>query len=264
MSMLPDEIWREIMAIGVGRSILNYRDLCCLSISCRRLNRISSEDPIWSNLLFRDFGSPTSIPNPPFKALYKTRFERDRSKKLLAWRRSVLIVESQIAVCSKDLERLQLLLSNESKRLNTAVTELKELETVRRASVALNVWQPQIVRGCQKQLVEQCKVPVESRIRDLKMEIRLCRQQIDMSSKACNNKKRFLQERKEALAALKYHPLQPCQPEMKGNNGELKRKKKKKKQKICDDCKLFISTALTILSCLLSYLYFICNFIFER
>ncbi|KAK1317975.1 F-box protein SKIP24 [Acorus calamus] len=235
MSKLPDEIWREIMAIGVGRSILNCRDLCCLSISCRRLNRISSDDPIWSNLLFRDFGSSTSTPNPPFKALYKTRFERDRPKRLLAWRRSVLIVESQIAVCSKDLGRLQLLLLNESKKLNAAVTELNELEMVRRVSVALNVWQPEIVRGCQKQLVEQCKVHVESRIKGLKMQIKFCRQQIDMSNKACNDTKRFLKEWKKDLAALKYHPLQPCQPEVKGNNGKLKRKKKKK-QKICDDC----------------------------
>ncbi|KAK1290474.1 hypothetical protein QJS10_CPB18g02028 [Acorus calamus] len=128
---------------------------------------------------------PTSIPNLPFNALYKTRFERDRSKKLLAWRRSVLIVESQIAICSKDLERLQLLLSNESKRLNAAVTESKELETVRRASVAF-----ERVAASDRERVSKAvggTMQSESRIRDLKMEIRLCRQQIDMFSKACVN-----------------------------------------------------------------------------
>ena len=48
----------------------------------------------------------------------------------------------------------------------------------RQASVALNVWQPEVVRGRQKQLVEQCVVPAESRIHALQMELRLCRQQI--------------------------------------------------------------------------------------
>jgi hypothetical protein len=48
----------------------------------------------------------------------------------------------------------------------------------REASVALNVWQPEVVRGRQKQMVEQCVVPAESRIRALEMELRLCKQQI--------------------------------------------------------------------------------------
>lgn len=54
----------------------------------------------------------------------------------------------------------------------------------RRASVALNVWQPDIIRGRQKQLVEQCAVPVESRIRTLEMEHKLCKQQISVFDKA--------------------------------------------------------------------------------
>lgn len=48
----------------------------------------------------------------------------------------------------------------------------------RQASVALNVWQPEVIRGRQKQLVEQCVVPAESRIHALEMELRLCKQQI--------------------------------------------------------------------------------------
>lgn len=48
----------------------------------------------------------------------------------------------------------------------------------REASVALNVWQPEVVRGRQKQMVEQCVVPAESRIRTLEMELRLCKQHI--------------------------------------------------------------------------------------
>jgi hypothetical protein len=44
--------------------------------------------------------------------------------------------------------------------------------------VALNVWQPQVVRGRQKQLVQQCTVPVDSRLSDLRMELKVCKQQI--------------------------------------------------------------------------------------
>lgn len=48
----------------------------------------------------------------------------------------------------------------------------------RQASVALNVWQPEIVRGRHKQIVEQSVMPAKSRVHALEMELRLCRQQI--------------------------------------------------------------------------------------
>lgn len=57
-------------------------------------------------------------------------------------------------------------------------------DTIRQASVALNVWQPEVVRGRQKQIVEQCDVPAESRIIALEMELRLCKKQITVYDKA--------------------------------------------------------------------------------
>lgn len=54
----------------------------------------------------------------------------------------------------------------------------------REASVALKVWQPEVIRGRQKQIVEQCVVPVESRVHALQMELRLCKQQISGFEKA--------------------------------------------------------------------------------
>ncbi|GAB2303705.1 hypothetical protein Dimus_037689 [Dionaea muscipula] len=60
---LPDELWRRIMEVGVQGSSLTYKDLCCLSISCRRLRRLSDEDSLWSYLLSSDF-SPTAAANP--------------------------------------------------------------------------------------------------------------------------------------------------------------------------------------------------------
>ena len=48
----------------------------------------------------------------------------------------------------------------------------------RQAFVALNVWQPEVVRSRQKQMVEQSAVPAECRIHALEMELKLCKQQI--------------------------------------------------------------------------------------
>lgn len=48
----------------------------------------------------------------------------------------------------------------------------------REASVALNAWQPEVIRGRHKQIVEQCAVPVESRIHALEMELRVCKHRI--------------------------------------------------------------------------------------
>lgn len=44
--------------------------------------------------------------------------------------------------------------------------------------MALNVWQPEVVRGRHKELVEQSVVPVEFRVHALEMEFRVCKQQI--------------------------------------------------------------------------------------
>lgn len=55
---------------------------------------------------------------------------------------------------------------------------------IRQASVALNVWQPEVIRGRHKQIVEQCAVSADSRIHALEMEVRLCKQQITGLDKA--------------------------------------------------------------------------------
>lgn len=89
MSALPDEMWRQILEIGILNSKFSCKDLCCISISCRRLHRLSSEDSIWSHLLSSDFPTPpqqqqeqSSSSNPTIataaaattKSVYKIRF----------------------------------------------------------------------------------------------------------------------------------------------------------------------------------------------
>ncbi|MCL7042251.1 hypothetical protein MKW94_006840 [Papaver nudicaule] len=116
-------------------------------------------------------------------------------------------MESQIFVHSTKLKQLRSQFTEETQRLNSASNELNHLHHVYNftsiffftASVALNVWQPDIVRGSQKQVVEQCTVPIESRIRSLEMEHKLCKQQIAVFKKAYGDEKKRLDTAKKQL-----------------------------------------------------------------
>ncbi|XP_043696726.1 F-box protein SKIP24 [Telopea speciosissima] len=234
MSVLPDEIWRRILEMGIENSKLDYKDLCCISISCRRLSRLSGEDALWSTLISLDFPQRTDGASRSMslysnsKTLYKSSFEKDKARKLAAHRRALLRLESQVSVYAKGLKDIRLRLMEESERMKAAVQELSNSEKVRQASVALNVWQPEIIRGKQKQIVEQCGVPVNSRIAALKMELKLCKQQISALEKAYKDQQRRLDVSKEELSSLKYHPLRDYKltgPRRDGCN--IKRKKLK-------------------------------------
>ncbi|KAI7991786.1 F-box protein SKIP24 [Camellia lanceoleosa] len=227
MSVLPEELWRRILEIGVVETpnLLNFKDLCCLSITCKRLYRLSNDPSLWSSLLSSDFpqfqyplssssssnfiinnSNNPSLNSSP-KALYKIRFEREKARKLAAHHRSVLRIESQIAEHSRKLQEIQLRSVEETEKMKATGAELSNLRKVRQASVALNVWQPEVVRGRHKQIVEQCVVPADSRIHALEMELRLCKQQITGLDKAYRDEKRRLNAAKEQLASVKYHPL---------------------------------------------------------
>ncbi|XP_051138845.1 F-box protein SKIP24 isoform X1 [Andrographis paniculata] len=220
MSALPDEMWRTVMDIGIETKSLQYRDLCSLSISCRRLRRLASEDSLWSFLLLTDFslsaddlkrenGSiSSSIQSGKFKSLYKIRYEKDREKNRLARRRVVLRMESEVAERLRKIRDLELQSSEEKEKLNMVVAELRNLRKARQASVAMNVWQPEVIRGKQKEMIQQSNVPVEFRINALEMEISLCKQQIAGFDKALRLEKRRLHEAEEQLASVKYHPLE--------------------------------------------------------
>lgn len=59
------------------------------------------------------------------------RFEKGKAQRLAAWRRAVLIAESQEAICRKRLEELECQLRNEGERMKEALEELGDLERVR-------------------------------------------------------------------------------------------------------------------------------------
>ncbi|MED6197341.1 hypothetical protein PIB30_055708 [Stylosanthes scabra] len=185
MSLLPDELWRRILEIGIENRSLGYKALCSISISCRRLHRLSDEDSLWNRLLSDDFPlnhnlTPSSLSSSSSsaKSIYKFRFERDKERRVAAHRRALLRKESQVAEHSRRLRAIETRVSQETSKMRETVAELSNLRRVRQASVALNVWQPEVVRGRQKQMVEQSVVPAESRIHALEMELRLCKQQI--------------------------------------------------------------------------------------
>ncbi|KAL6272183.1 hypothetical protein ACE6H2_022875 [Prunus campanulata] len=237
MSALPEELWRRILEIGVQRRGFSYKDLCCLSISSRRLHRLSDEDFLWSHLLSSDFppffspssSSITSAHSSTCKSLYKLRYERDRDKKIAAHRRAVLRKESQVLERSMRLRDMETRLAEETNKMRATLAELSNLSNVRQASVALNVWQPEIIRGRQKQIVEQCVVPVESRFHVLQMELKLCKQQILGLEKAHIDEKRRLALVEEELQSMRYHPLRDLKP-INGVEVEFNIKRKKLKK----------------------------------
>nr|XP_043617420.1 F-box protein SKIP24 [Erigeron canadensis] len=207
---LPDELWRWILELGVETTCLNYKDLCCLSMTCRRLNRLSKEGVLWSKLLTFDFPTqPSSSTNyPPPKTLYQIKFDKDKVKRLLAEKRAVLRVESQVHEHKRKLHEIEGKLVQENDKIKSAIVELKNLLKVREASTALKVWQPAIIHSRQKQIVEHCSVPVASRINALEMEIKLCKQQISGFLKAKKDETTRLEATKERLSRIKYRPLQ--------------------------------------------------------
>ncbi|KAK6159052.1 hypothetical protein DH2020_006366 [Rehmannia glutinosa] len=191
MSVLPDELWRRIIEIGIETKTLDYKNLCCLSITCRTLRRRFS---LVASSSFR-------------LSFFRRWYEKDRERKRLAHRRVVLRIESEIAEHLRKMQEIKLHSSEEKEKMNKAVAELLNLRRIRQASVALNVWQPEVIRGRQRQMVKQSNVPIDIRINTLEMELNLCKQQIAGFDMALRLEKRRLHAAKEELASVKYHPL---------------------------------------------------------
>ncbi|KAB1223116.1 F-box protein SKIP24 [Morella rubra] len=234
MSILPDELWRRVLELGIKTGGWTYKDLCCISISCRRLRKLSNEESPWRHLLLSDFPSDCdpslSCSTSQSKALYRNRYERDRERKLAAHIRAVLRKESQIGEHSRKLRAIESRLAKETENVRATIVELSNLGKVREASVALKVWQPEVIRGRQKQIVEQCVVPVESRVHALQMELRLCKQQISGFEKALKEEKQRLDTAKEELESIKYHPVRDYKSSS-AQGQESNRKRKRKSQK---------------------------------
>ncbi|KAL5706076.1 hypothetical protein ACHQM5_024285 [Ranunculus cassubicifolius] len=210
MASLPDEIWLQILTLGTLNSKLTYKDLCCISISSKRLTKLSNENSLWHTLLLQDFPNSQSNLNQSshnLKSLYKYKFEKERDKQLAAHRRAVFRIESQIFVGIARIKELKEQLNKENEKLKLGLEELRNLERIRSMNVALNVWQPEIVSGNQKRVVEQCVVPIKSRVSAVEMEVRVCKQQIQVLDNGYRDEKRRLSEAKKELELLKYHPL---------------------------------------------------------
>ncbi|XP_020589914.1 F-box protein SKIP24 [Phalaenopsis equestris] len=229
MWFLPDEIWIKILDMGAATKRLSCRDLCSLAVTCRRHNRLSNDPSIWSILLALDFPQPisssSSSPEIPSKSLYRIRFERDKARRITAWKRGILIAESQVSACRERLEEVKLQLRKEGERMKAALEELGSLERIRQASVALNIWQPELVRGSQRQLVEQCFVPIEYRLSNLKMEVDCCKLQIITYKNAFKEQKRRLEESEVFLSRQKHNPLEIYFSGVSGKDSGAKRKR---------------------------------------
>lgn len=58
---------------------------------------------------------------------------------MAAWRRRVLVAESQVAVCASIVRQLETKMASESERLKVALQELAELERARFVGVCYSV-----------------------------------------------------------------------------------------------------------------------------
>lgn len=253
MSVLPDELWRSIMEIGIETKSLNYKNLCCLSIVCRRFRRLAAEDSLWSHILLSDFPSSisdfisadvgtgdsnytsSSTSNSKLKSLYKIRYEKDREKKRLAHRRAVLRIESKIGEHTRKIQEIQLQSLEEKEKMSKTVAEMLNLRRIRQASVAVNVWQPEIIRSRQRQTVQQTNVNVDVRINNLEMELRLCKQQIAGFDKAIRVEEKRRQAAEEELVSLKYHPLREFRNTREQSSGSRVRSKRLKHTSMVND-----------------------------
>lgn len=130
---LPDELWRKILEIGIQNASFTFKDLCCLSISCRRLHRLSGEDSLWSRIFSSDFdNSPSSSQSSSsIKSIYKIRFEKDRERKMAAYRRAVLRKESQVAENLRKIREIERKLRDETHKMKATFAELSNLRRVR-------------------------------------------------------------------------------------------------------------------------------------
>ncbi|CAI9779625.1 unnamed protein product [Fraxinus pennsylvanica] len=74
MSELPEDVWRRIMQIGVENSVLDFKDLCRLSLTCKCRYKLSGEDALWSSLLYQDFHDEEDGAIASKKGVYKHRY----------------------------------------------------------------------------------------------------------------------------------------------------------------------------------------------
>eukprot|EP00250_Pteridium_aquilinum_P005497 c15582_g1_i1 orf=34-741(+) len=211
MACLPDEVWTDALQAGVRSGVLDYRDLCCLSIASRPLNRLASLASLWKLLFLRDFPHDSStlpLTSTDYKATYKARFEKIKAAKVAAHKRQLLRLQSEGAVLESESKNLEKQIQEERSKFSRILVELKSLEQIRRSSTALRLWQPEIVRSMQHQLVEQQPVDSEFRQRSLEMEAKLCKEEIKQCSAGIARKRHALERVKKDLEFLTYNPIQ--------------------------------------------------------
>eukprot|EP00249_Psilotum_nudum_P016224 c25728_g1_i1 orf=168-821(+) len=189
---LGDEMWVHVVEMGVGNGRLNCRDVCSLSMVCRRLHHLSGLDCIWRKLSERDFVQADeslkeclgSASSGFTKGKYRSRFEKVKAVKLATQKRLVLRLQSCRAVLEQECKSLEDCICRERENLLNVLSRFKNTEKARHASVALQLWQPQVVRTMHEQVVEQQPVDLDACRQLLKMEAKVCREQITRSERS--------------------------------------------------------------------------------
>lgn len=214
MACLPDEVWTEALQAGVRAAVLDYRDLCSLSITSRTLNRLSSLACLWKPLFVRDFppkftsATVSARPQLDFKAEYKARFEKIKVAKVAAHKRRLFRLQSDGAVLERECKEFEHQVQAEKTKLSKILLELKSLDQARIAAVALNVWQPERVRSLQQQFVEQQSIDPKFQQFSLEMEAKVCKEEIKKWRRRIDQNRCAIEKVNKDVEFLTYNPMQ--------------------------------------------------------
>lgn len=216
---LPGEIWAEILRVGVRDGVLNFRDICSISIAGRTLNRLGTVSSLWKLLFEKDFPqlsqngvvffNPVSAGSSlNFRTIYKQRFERIKASRIAAHKRQVLRFQSRGVVLEKECKDLEEQLHSEKKKLLAIQSELRGLEQARKSSVALRLWQPQVVHLMHQQVVEQQPVDMQFLQHSLDMEAKVCMEGIKRCNTSIAQKRSLIEKTAKELDSMTYNPVQ--------------------------------------------------------
>ncbi|KAF3338746.1 F-box protein SKIP24 [Carex littledalei] len=124
MESLPDDVWHQILQIGIQKKQLNHIDLCSLAIVNSHFDQLTQDSALWAILLSRDFSSSfNSSQAPNLKAVYQVKHWL-KFKLKREFQREKLKREFEHARLKRELQRQQEMIHALSSRVNLAEPQL--------------------------------------------------------------------------------------------------------------------------------------------
>lgn len=105
MESLPDDVWYQILQIGVKKKRLNHIDIYSLTIINNHFNQLTQDSTLWATLLSHDFSSSFHSSQAPnyLKIVYQAKHWEFRIKR--EFQREKLKRELEDAKLKRELQR---------------------------------------------------------------------------------------------------------------------------------------------------------------